>query len=192
MKGAFLSEILEVVAVMSGTKPKLRTQVSIFCLQNIKCYSHKSWGYDFKLHSCALQIHSSNFGSCTSYKLEKEKLKPPWLTFLQLISPQLNDKNWTILLFNFFVHLLPSDISFSSMPVVTPFSPLTYSLWCGWSNFLLLQRLSLLYFTFGKNWTKPLLLGRQHLEIYSHRKRDIFLATCLRTKIILHLLLLVS
>ena len=100
MKGAFLSEILsEVVAVMSGTKPKLRTQVFF---QNIKCCSHKSWGYDFKLHSCALQIHSSNFGSCTSYKLEKEKLKPPWLTFLQLISPQPNDKNWTILLLKFF------------------------------------------------------------------------------------------
>ena len=99
--------------------------LNIFSLQIIKCCSHKSWGYDFKLHSCALQIHSSNFGSCTSYKLEKEKLKPPWLTFLQLISPQPSDKNWTILLLNFFVHLLPSDISFSSMPVVTPFSPLT-------------------------------------------------------------------
>ena len=79
-----------------------RSGLNILSLQNIKCCSHKSWGYDFKLHSCALQIHSSNFGSCTSYKLEKEKLKPPWLTFLQLISPQPSDKNWTILLFNFF------------------------------------------------------------------------------------------
>ena len=45
MKGAFISEIpSEVVAVMSGTKPKLRTQVSVL-FQIIKCYSHKGDQY---------------------------------------------------------------------------------------------------------------------------------------------------
>ena len=149
-----------------------------------KC-SYYFWA-DFRMHSYALQIHFHNFGiRCTSCKLEEEKLKPPWLTLLQLISPwTLTDtfRNWTYLLLSFcwsdvsatyFISTLENYKNYakpflcschvSATPLVTPFSPLTHSLWCGWSNFLLLRPPSLLLLPVEKNWTTSLAVRRHIL-----------------------------
>ena len=91
-------------------------------------------------------------------------------------------RNWTYLLLSFcwsdvsatyFISTLENDKNYakpflcschvSATPLLTPFSPLTHSLWCGWSNFLLLRPPSLLLLPVEKNWTTSLAVRRHIL-----------------------------
>ena len=77
------------------------------------------------------------------------------LTFLQLISYQ----PWKM------TKTMRNHFCAAAMSLVTPFSPLTHSLWCGWSNFLLLRPPSLLLLPARgeKNWTMSLAVRRHIL-----------------------------